>query len=72
MSIFEALASNNPQIDINALYQQFQLNPVEFLVRSRLNIPQGLTNPQQIVQHLATSGQIPPQYQRQVDAMLKR
>lgn len=71
MSIFEALASNQ-QIDINALYQQFQLNPVEFLVRSRLNIPQGMNNPQQIVQHLATSGQVPPQYQRQVDAMLRK
>ena len=72
MSIFEALASNNPQIDINALYQQFQLNPVEFLVRSRLNIPQGMNNPQQIVQHLSATGQVPTQYRQQVNAMLRK
>lgn len=71
MSIFDALASNQ-NIDINALYKQFQMNPLDFLIKSRLNIPQGMNNPQQIVQHLATSGQVPPQYRQQVDAMLKR
>ncbi len=47
-------------ININQLmqmYSQFQSNPLAFLGR-RYNIPQGMNNPQDIVQHLLNSGQI--------------
>lgn len=62
------LVQQNP--DINQLYQQFMQNPMQFL--SRLNLPQGMTSPQQIVQYLADNGRIPPMLQQRVNAMLGR
>ena len=58
------------QPDMNALYQQFMQNPLQYLMG--LNIPQGLTTPQQIVQYLADNGKIPPMLQGRVNAMLGR
>ena len=58
------------QPDMNALFQQFKQNPVKYL--TGFDIPQGMNNPQQIVQHLANSGKIPPQLQGRVNAMLGR
>lgn len=61
--------TNEP--DINALFQQFKKNPVEFLIKSKLNIPQGMNgNPQEIVRHLYNSGQIPQQILPKVQQML--
>lgn len=68
MSLFQNL--QNQQNDINSLYQQFQQNPMEFLLKSRLNIPQGMSNPQQILQHLSATGQVPTQYRQQVNQLL--
>lgn len=73
MSLLEKLSNSNPQTpNIHALYQEFVSNPVGFLVRSKFNIPQNVTNPQQIVQHLASTGQVPPQMQQRVNQMLYR
>ena len=58
------------QPDINQLYQQFMQNPMQYL--TGFNLPQGMTNPQQIVQFLADSGRIPPMLQGRVNAMLGR
>ena len=38
-------------------YQQFQQNPLALLGR-RFNIPQNISSPQDIVQHLLNSGQV--------------
>ena len=62
------LSSKQP--DINELYQQFMQNPMKFL--TGLNLPQGMTSPQQIVQFLADNGKIPPMLQQRVNAMLGR
>lgn len=74
MSIFESLKGPKQQqqnnVDINALYQQFQKNPVDFLIRSRLRIPEGVNSPQQILQYLSNTNQIPPQYKQQAAQML--
>lgn len=57
--------------DINSLFQQFKKNPMEFLIKSKLNIPQNIGNdPQTIVQHLFNSGQIPKQILPRVQQML--
>ena len=64
------LSSRQQQPDINALYQQFMQNPMQYL--TGLNLPQGLTSPQQIVQYLADNGRIPPMLQQRVNAMLGR
>ena len=58
------------QPDIDQLYQQFTQNPMQYL--SGLNIPQGITSPQQIVQYLADNGKVPPMLQAKVNAMLGR
>ena len=38
-------------------YQQLQANPAQFLAR-RFNIPQNLSDPNEIIQHLLNSGQV--------------
>ena len=57
--------------DFNKLYQQFQKNPIEFLIKSKLNIPQNIgNNPQEIVKYLFQSGQVPKQLMPRVQQML--
>lgn len=46
----------NP-MQIMSAYQQFMQNPMAMLAK-QFNIPQNLNDPQQIVQHLLSSGQI--------------
>ena len=58
------------QPDMNALYQQFMQNPLQYL--QGLNIPTNLTTPQQIVEYLANNNRIPPMLQGRVNAMLGR
>lgn len=75
MSVFENLSRQQPKqtkTDIGTLYQQFRANPVEFLVRSRLQIPQNVTDPQQLVQYLSQTRQVPTQYQNEIFSMLNR
>lgn len=75
MSVFENLSRQQPtqkKTDIGALYQQFRQNPVEFLIRSRLQIPQNVTDPQQLVQYLSQTRQVPMQYQNEIFSMLNR
>ena len=60
--------NQNNQPDMNKLFQQFKADPLKYLT----GIPQGMTNPQQIVQYLANNGRIPAQLQGRVNAMLGR
>ena len=64
------LNAGDQQPDMNTLYQQFIQNPMKYL--TGLNVPQGMNNPQQIVQYLADNGRIPPMLQARVNAMLGR
>ena len=66
------LVSNNYQQNQNMqqAYAQFQQNPMRYL--TGLNIPQGMNDPRQIVEHLANTGQVPPQLQAMVNAKLGR
>ena len=43
--------------DILNLYQQFRANPMQMLSQ-RFNIPQNVSNPNDIVQHLLNTGQV--------------
>ena len=59
--------------DINALYSQFKKDPVEFLLRSRLNIPRSVgSDPQAIFNHLMQSGQVPKQLMPQIQRMMPK
>ena len=53
MSIYDSLSGNPAQI-----LQQLRSNPAALLRQRGLNVPDGMSNPQQIVQHLLNSGQI--------------
>lgn len=60
----------NQQPNMAMMQQQFNQNPMRYL--AGLNIPQGMTDPEQIVRHLDSTGQIPPVLQAKVNAMLGR
>lgn len=66
MSLFEAMQS--PQQMLSSL----RANPAQILRQRGLNIPAGMTNPQQIAQHLLSSGQIPQQRYQQALQMMGR
>ena len=63
--------NQNNQINFNSLYNQFTQNPVQFLIKNRFNIPENIgSNPQIIIQHLLSSGQITQQQLMQVQSMI--
>lgn len=43
--------------NIMQMYTQFRNNPMAFLSQ-KYNIPQGISSPQDIIQHLLNSGQV--------------
>ena len=53
MSLFDALQANPMQ-----MIQQLRQNPSAVLKQAGMTIPDGMSNPQQIVQHLVQSGQV--------------
>ena len=55
MSLFDALGQQaNPM----QMIQQIRQNPAAMLKQAGMTIPDGMSNPQQIVQHLVQSGQV--------------
>lgn len=72
MSIFEQLgrqqtAPANPA----QLIQQIKSDPAGMLRQKGLSIPAGMNNPQQIIQHLIQSGQVPQARYQQVMQMMQ-
>ena len=67
MSLFDQL-SNNPM----QMLQQIRQNPAAVLQRAGLNVPEGMTNPQQIIQHLMQSGQVTQGRYQQAMQMMRR
>lgn len=51
-----------------SMYQNFMRNPMQ-AVQSRFNIPQGMSNPNDIINHLVSSGQVPQAKVNQIMAM---
>lgn len=43
------------------MVQQLQKNPMQFLQRAGLNVPNNLNDPNAIIQHLMNSGQVSQQ-----------
>ena len=56
------------------MVQQLKANPMQFLLQKRLNIPQGisLNDPQAILNHLVSSGQVSQQQINQAYQMAQR
>ena len=44
--------------DMMNLLQEFKQNPVNALARRNYSVPQGMTDPSQIMQHLLNTGQV--------------
>lgn len=63
MSLFESLGQNQQptqQMNPMQMVQQLKQNPAQMLSQAHLNVPQNMmNNPQQIVNHLVQSGQVP-------------
>lgn len=65
MSLFDSLGAKaqqqgaNPQAKAQQAMAELQANPAGVLGNLGLNIPAGMTDPQQIVQHLMQTGQVP-------------
>lgn len=64
MSIFDSLGNGDQRrgqhpMNPQQAFSQLQANPVSILKQIGLNIPDGMNNPQQMVQHLLQSGQVP-------------
>lgn len=54
-------------------FDQFKQDPTAYLVKCGLQIPEGLSGDYRaLVEHLASTGQIPPALQGRVNAMLGR
>lgn len=74
MSIYESIQANAYPTRSNAFQalEQLKSNPLNALKMRGLNIPAGMTNPEQIIQHLVTSGQIPNARYQQALQMMRR
>lgn len=61
MSIFDNIGSNAPNTPPNAkdALQRIKADPAGVLRQRGLNVPNGMNNPQAIINHLVQSGQVP-------------
>lgn len=65
--------ANGRQINPMQMLAQIRQNPAAALRQAGLNIPEGMTNPQQIINHLLQSGQVPQaRYQQALQTMRRK
>lgn len=65
MGVFDKLGQKPQQSNPMQMLQQLRSNPVGMLKQAGYNIPDGMNSPQQMVNHLIQSGQVPQaRYQR--------
>ena len=76
MSLFDSLGGKNPasvqQQNPQELLRKLQADPAAMLRQAGLSIPGGMRDPQQIVQHLMQTGQVPQNRLTQAMQMLGR
>lgn len=60
---------NMPRMNPMQMLQQLRQNPVQMLRQAGLNVPENLTSPNDIIQHLMNSGQISQQRYEQARQM---
>ena len=74
MSLFESLGNKKPNAQRTAqdALAQLKANPQAALEEAGLSIPDGMTDPQQMVRHLITSGQVGNPLVRQLMQMAGR
>lgn len=57
--LFDQIGAQQTAPQMGQLVQQIKSNPAAMLQQRGFNIPAGLNNPQQIINHLISSGQVP-------------
>ena len=75
MSLFDNLGGQQPaqqQINPQQMMHDLKANPASFLQQMGLSIPSGMTDPQQIVQHIMQSGQLKPGVAQQIMRFMPR
>ena len=73
MSIFDSLGKQQAQqITPQQAMQQLRANPAAVLRQAGMNIPAGMNDPRQIVNHLLQSGQLPQNRLTQIMQMMGR
>ena len=54
------------------MLQQLKANPMQFLMQRKMNLPQGIQDPQAILNHLLQTGQVSQQQINQAYQMMQR
>lgn len=72
MSIYDQLGNKPTAMNPMQMLSQIKQNPAAVLKQAGLNIPQGMNNPQQIIQHLLQTGQVPQNRYQQAMQMMSR
>ena len=72
MGVFDKLGQKPQQLSPTQMLQQLRSNPVSMLKQAGYNIPDGMNNPQQMVNYLLQSGQVPKARYQQAMQMLSR
>ena len=72
MGVFDNLGQKPQQLNPMQMLQQLRSNPVSMLKQAGYNIPDGMNSPQQMVNYLLQSGQVPPARYQQAMQMLGR
>ena len=70
-SITGAGNAAQPQMNWQQMMQQLRQNPAQMMKQAGYNVPDGMNNPQQIVQHLMQSGQLSTGRLSQLQQMAK-
>ena len=71
-SLYDTLGKPTPTKNPMELMGQFRQNPIGILQQLGYNIPQGMNDPQLIVQHLVSSGQVMPAQMQRIQQMASR
>lgn len=56
--LFDQIGAQQDAPQMGQLVQQIKSNPAAMLQQRGFNIPSGMNNPQQIINHLISSGQV--------------
>lgn len=72
MGVFDSLGQKPQQLSPMQMLQQLRSNPASVLKQAGYNIPDGMNNPQQMVNYLLQSRQVPQTRYQQVLQMLSR
>lgn len=66
------IGGQQPQANPMQMLQQLRQNPIQFLQRAGMNVPQGMNDPNAIIQHLMNTGQVSQQRYNQAVQMARQ